>query len=667
MEAQDSQKSQTLLNRAILHGGDYNPDQWLDRPDIIDEDFRLFKLAGINTVSLGIFAWTRLEPAEGAYDFSWLDALMDRAHKENIGVILASPSGAKPAWMSQKYPEIRRCSAARVRDLQGKRHNHCYTSPKYREKIQALNTQLAKRYANHPALMLWHVSNEYGGECHCPLCQEAFRTWLKKKYGNLEALNAAWWTDFWSHRYTDWEQIESPSPQGEDGLHALVLDWRRFVDHQSLDFFRWESAPLRSLSPNIPITVNMMGTYPGLNYWNWAPYVDYISWDSYPAWHSQGFSDVDEASHTAFVHDLMRSLKKGKPWLLMESTPSQVNWRDICKLKKPGMHRLSSLQALAHGSNSVLYFQLRKGRGASEKFHGAVIDHEGSENGRVFKEVAQLGEELKGLSELCSTRYKAEAALIYDWENRWALEQYQGFNRLDRDYEAWCMRFYKALWQENIALDIPNQDQDFGSYKLLVVPWLYLLKESTAQRFKAFVEDGGILVASFGLGQVNATDLCYTGGFPGLLREFSGLWAEETDPLFPGEYNYAVPIEGNPLGLKTEGRLESVCELLNTEGAETLAVYKDNWYAGRPVLCRKRQGKGWFYYLAAKADPSFIEELISALIKEAGLVATKPAQVRGLELQKRSGPDGTWTFEMNFNDYPCQGLEAYGCRISREN
>jgi len=648
--------------RTLLHGGDYNPDQWLDRPDIVDEDFRLFPLAGANAVSLGIFAWTRLEPEDGKYDFGWLDSLMARLEKAGMAVILATPSGAKPAWMSQKYPEILRCQANRIRDLHGGRHNHCYTSPTYRRKAVEMNTRLAERYGKRPSLILWHVSNEYNGECHCPLCQDAFRAWLQKRYTTLEELNKAWWTDFWSHRLTDWSQVESPAPQGESSLHGLILDWKRFVDHQSLDFFRAESAPLRRITPNLPITVNMMGTYPGLNYWSWAPYVDIISWDNYPRWHNAETSDAEEASRVAFLHDQNRSLKSGQPWLLMESTPSQVNWQPVNRLKAPGMHRLSSLQAVAHGSDAVLYFQWRKGRGASEKFHGAVVDHVGHENTRVFQEVAEVGRDLKALSPVVGMRQSAQAAVIYDWENRWVIDELQGFNKPERDYEKACLEFHRALWRRSITCDVPNQDQPLDGYKLVAAPWLHMVKPGTAERLKAFVEGGGTLVLTFLSGWVDDTDLVFEGGMPGPLRALAGVWAEELDPLWKSQHNRAVPVVGNDLGLSGDYTIETFCEVVHAEGSEVLATYGDDWYAGRPVLTRHKFGKGEVYYLAAKVDQRFTDDLMTALAKRAGVKPVVEGLPPGVNAQKRSDGTTDFVFTMNFNNHKAAGLPPFGVK-----
>ena len=293
----------------MLHGGDYNPDQWAHIPGTVHEDFRLFKLAGINSASIGIFSWAALEPEEGLFDFGFIDDIMARAQRAKMAIILATPSGAKPNWMAQKYPEIRRmhspgANADPLREQQGHRHNHCPTSPVYREKCQIINTKLAERYGRHPALAMWHVSNEYNAGCECPLCNEVFRQWLQKKYLTLEALNQAWWSGFWAHRFTDWSQIGMTDPS----LPAMVVDRRRFDSDQMLDFFRAESAPLRAITPDVPVTVNMMGTFLPLDYWRWAKHIDVASWDAYPAYHDRPDTATRTAVQFSFAHDLNRSL-----------------------------------------------------------------------------------------------------------------------------------------------------------------------------------------------------------------------------------------------------------------------------------------------------------------------------------------------------------------------
>lgn len=308
------------LSQKLWHGADYNYEQWLDSPEILADDFRLMRLAHCNVMSVGIFSWVMLEPEEGRYEFAWLDQLMDRLAENGIAAMLATPSAAPPAWLSRQYPETRRMNEYKLREPHRRRQNFCYTSPIYREKTATLNRKLAERYGSHPALLLWHISNEYGGShCHCDLCYDAFRQWLQRRYHDLDNLNRAWWSTFWSHRYTAWEQIEPVDPS----MHALLLDWQRFTSDQAIDFYLAEIAPLRELTPDIPITTNFMLPNVGLNYWRFAEVVDIAAWDSYPRWHQS--DDVETAIQTAFIHDLHRSYKGGQPFLLMESTPSVVN------------------------------------------------------------------------------------------------------------------------------------------------------------------------------------------------------------------------------------------------------------------------------------------------------------------------------------------------------
>ncbi|MBP1177161.1 beta-galactosidase [Paenibacillus sp. FSL P2-0322] len=637
----------------MLHGADYNPEQWQHYPDVLAEDIRLMKLAKCNVMSVGIFSWVSLEPEEGVFTFEWLDRILDSFAENGIYAFLATPSGARPAWMSQKYPEVLRVEANRVRNLHGFRHNHCSTSPVYREKVRIMNTKLAERYANHPAVIGWHISNEFGGDCHCDYCQEAFRAWVEDKYGTLDKLNHAWWTTFWSHTITDWSQVESPAPHGETQVHALNLDWRRFVTDQTADFIKHEIVPLKAANPAIPVTTNLMEFFEGLNYWKFADLLDVISWDSYPTWHDREGDDSRQAAKVAMMHDIIRSIKGGKPWMLMESTPSLTNWQDVSKLKRPGMHLLSSLQAVAHGSDTVQYFQWRKSRGSSEKLHGAVVDHVGHEHTRVFGDVTEVGNALEKLEEVIGTSVPAEAAVIFDWENRWGINDSQGPRNKGVKYEETAEAHYLALWEQGVPVDVIHMDADFSKYKLLVAPMLYMVRSGVGERIQKFVENGGVFVATYWSGIVDEHDLCFLGGFPGPLRKTLGIWSEEIDGLHDHDRNHILPVEGNELDLQGEYEAVELCDLIHTEGAEVLAVYGSDFYAGRPALTVNRLGEGKAYYIASRNTGLFHSHFYRSLIDDAGI--SKALNVKlphGVNTAIRTDGVHDYIFILNFTHEP---------------
>lgn len=628
----------------ILHGGDYNPDQWQDCPEVLAEDMRLMKLANCNEMSLGIFSWSTLEPEEGRFDFSFLDKAMDDIYNAGGRVILATPSGARPAWMAQKYPEVLRVRDDGIRNEFGVRHNHCYTSPVYREKVRILDEKLAERYADHPALIAWHISNEYGGECHCPLCRAEFRKWLRKKYGTLEKLNHEWWTKFWSHTFTDWEQIVPPGPLGDTGLHGLTLDWKRFVTYQTTDFMKAEINAVRKYSHGIPITSNLMGFYPGLDYRELSKELDFVSWDNYPEWQTNN-NDIRTAQFAAMTHDLMRSLKM-QPFLMMESTPSCVNWHSYNKLKRPGVNELSSMQAIAHGSDSVLYFQWRKSRGSSEKFHGAVVDHEGTENTRVFREVAGLGKRLKKLDEIVGTVTVSDVAILYDWDNRWALEDAQGFSNQDKKYLQTLTNYYGAFWQKGIDVDMIGREDDFSKYKLIIAPMQYMIPEKTGEKLRAFVSGGGTVYFTYMTAMVNENDLCHLGGFPGAgLKDVCGLWNEEIDTLYPGESNTVRHRNGN------EYTAADYCEIIHLNGAVSLAEYKEDFYAGSPAFTVNSYGEGKTYYQAFRDDGTFFGDVIAKILADCKIGCPLDGELPyGVTVHSRTDGETTYVFVQNFTN-----------------
>ena len=635
--------------KRLLHGGDYNPDQWLDYPDILKDDLRLMKLANVNTMTVGIFAWSALEPTEGNYNFEWLDKIIDDVYNQGGRVILATPSGARPAWLSEKYPEVLRTNDRREKMLHGGRHNHCFSSPIYREKTQKMNYKLAERYGNHPALIMWHVSNEYSGDCHCELCQENFRDWLKNKYKTIENVNKAWWGPFWSHTYTDWSQIESPSSIGENAVHGLNLDWKRFVTDQTIDFYENEAKPLRELTPNVPITTNFMADtddlipFQSLNYDKFSKHVDILSWDCYPAWHNDWETTKDLATKVGFINDLYRSLKQ-QPFLIMECTPSGVNWHNVNKAKRPGMHTLASMQLLAHGSDSVLYFQWRKSRGSSEKFHGAVVDHDNSEENRVFKEVSQVGEILDKIKEIKGSMKQSKVAIIYDWENDWALKDAQGFGKESRRYPQTLQSHYKYFWDKNISVDVVTPQQDLSKYSLVVAPMMYMMTEETMDRFRDYVKNGGVLVGSYLSGLVNETDLTYLGGWPKTLQEIYGIDVKEIDTLYPKDRN-SIKFGNESF------EVVDYCTIIEAKEAEVLAKYEEDFYKNTPAITKNNLEKGKAYFIGARTNQEFLSKFYDKIVKDLDINEVEDfISEGGISIQIRENKDAKYYFVMNFTE-----------------
>ncbi len=627
----------------FLHGCDYNPEQWRDYPEVLEKDVQYMKEAHCNVVSLGIFSWASLEPEEGKYDFTFMDEVINRLTENGIYINLATPSGSRPRWLAEKYPEVLRVDNNLRKKIYGDRHNHCYTSPVYRQKITELNRRIAERYKENGNIILWHISNEYGGECHCELCQQAFREWLKEKYHHdLKQLNHAWWAHFWSNTVTDWQQIHSPVSVGVSMKHlpGLYLDWRQFITYQTTNFMQCEIDSVRSVTPDIPVTTNFMGPYQDLlDYHYMKDFVDVVSWDAYPEWHSDRGNTL-EAYSIAFAHDLHRSMKK-KPFLLMESTPSMVNWLQTAKLKRPNMHKLASLQAVAHGSDSVQYFQWRKGRGGCEKFHGAVIDHNGKGSGRVFEDVKCVGIALEQLKELAGSRTVSKVAVVYEFQNRWAIENASGFQKANKKYKRTCINHYKEFWKRGINVDVIGLNVDLSDYDVLILPMLYSVSEEYIDKIEQFVAGGGTVIATYITGYVNNTDLCYLGGFPGgKLKEVFGLIADEIDSLYDTDSNL-VEMWGKKY------RAEDYCELITPDTAQVIGCYAEDFYKGYPAVLKNKYGKGTAYYIGFRDDGAFLTDFYEHIIAEAGMKYTVLPE--GVSVHTRQSEEAVYTFVENYN------------------
>lgn len=621
----------------LAYGGDWNPEQW--DPSVWKEDISLFKAAGIDLLSINIFSWTLCQPAEDVYDFSFLDKIVELCREAGLKVCLGTATAAHPAWMASKYSDVLRVDFQGRKRKFGDRHNSCPSSPTYRKFAPKLAGKLAAHFRHEPTVVLWHVSNEYMGACYCSNCEKGFREWLKRRYQSLAALNEAWYTRFWNQTYTEWDQIVLPNAltvqwgERNTAMPALTLDFMRFNSENICECFRLEAEAIRREIPKAVITTNFMGAYRGLDYRRWAGYLDIISWDNYP-------QPGQQPALTAMLHSLMRGLKPQQPFLLMEQTPSQTNWQPYTTLKRPGEMRLLSYQAVAHGADSVMFFQMRRSRGGCEKFHGAVIEHSGRSDTRVFREVSALGQELKQLGDaILGSTIKAEVALWFDWESFWAAENAMGIcNQLN--YVEEVFKYYRALYDEHIQVDLVGPGSELSGYKILWAPVFYLVNQEVTQRIMSFVRDGGILVTTYLSGMVDDSDRVFVGGPPGPLKDILGLWVEETDVLQPEIQNELV-IKNQAPGFRTNYKCSWIFDIVRPTQAEVWALYGKEFYAGSPALTLNYFGCGSAWYLATGAEDGFLRDFNRFLCQSRGVGPVVPGIPPGVEVTQRIGLDGT--------------------------
>ena len=622
----------------IYYGGDYNPDQWPE--EVWLDDVRLMQQAGVNLVSVGIFSWSRLEPSEGDFVFEWLDRVLDRLHEGGVQVDLATATASPPPWLSHRHPEMLPVLADGVRLSHGARQHYCPSSPVYRDAARRLVEALALRYAEHPSLAMWHVGNEYG--CHVPACwcdvsAEAFRVWLRDRYGSVQGLNTAWGTDFWSQRYSTWDEILPPRRTPTWPNPTQQLDFMRFSSDALLECYEIEREILKRVTPEIPITTNFMGFFKPLDYWKWASREDIVSHDSYP-----DPADERSAVRAAMAGDLMRSLGRGRPWILMEQTTNRVNWREINVAKARGQMRLWSFQAVARGADGVMFFQWRQSRAGAEKFHSAMVPHGSVERSPTWLDVVELGRELAMLDSVHGSQGRADVAILLDWGSWWALELPSKPSirvRLMDQVDA----YYQPLFDANVTVDFAQPGDDLSGYRLVLAPNLYLVRDEAAASLVSYVEAGGTLVMSFFSGIVDPADHIRLGGYPQPFRDLLGLEVIDFHPLGDGE-DIALRLADG-----TQARGEIWSERIELTGAEVVATFASSELSGHPAITRHSPGSGTAFYLGTRPDPKTMARVLQIACSTAGVESTAEVP-QGVEALRRVARGRSFLFLLNHRD-----------------
>ncbi|MEO7981509.1 MAG: beta-galactosidase [Sporichthyaceae bacterium] len=621
----------------VAYGGDYNPEQW--PREVWDEDVRLMREAGVTVATVGVFSWALLEPAEGHFELDWLADVLDLLHANGIAVDLATGTASPPPWLSHHYPETLPRQADGTVLWPGGRQAWCPSSPVYRERSLALVSALAERFHGHPALVMWHVSNELGGHnsrCYCDVTAQAFRGWLRQRYGDLDVLNEAWGTAFWSQRYGDWDHVLPPRSAPTFPNPTQQLDFARFGSDALLECFVAERDLLHRISPGVPVTTNfmIMSHVRDMDYLRWGPELDVVSQDHYLEAH-----DPDAHVELAWSADLTRGTADGRPWFLMEHSTSAVNWQPRNVPKAPGQLARNSLAHVARGSDAVCFFQWRASRAGAEKFHSALLPHGGTDT-RVWREVVELGRTLRAIGEVAGTTVRGDVAVVVDWDARWAAEldshPTQDLTYLDRHHAL-----YRALWDAGVTVDMVRPDDDLDGYRLVLVPTLYLTTDAAATNLAGYVEAGGTALVTYWSGIVDGHDHVRLGGYPGAFRELLGITTEEFFPLREGQ---EVRLSGGVL----DGTTADVwTELLHATSAEVVSSYDDGPLAGVPALTRRRVGDGTAWYLATRTDPAGTTALVRQLCADVG-IATH--DLPGVEVVRRSGETASYLFVLNHTD-----------------
>lgn len=592
----------------LYFGVDYYPEHWPE--ERWSKDARLMAEAGFNVVRLAEFAWSQMELREGRYYFEWLDRVIEILDSRGMEVVLGTPTASPPPWLMAKGSDLFIARKDGHRATFGNRREYCPNNPVFRDYTRRIVTRMAERYAHHPAVIGWQIDNEFGDRCYCPICADAFRDWLKSHYSSLKELNERWGTAFWSHVYTDWDQIPAPLASGGSPNPGLALDYYRFASDSYVSYQQMQVDLLRERCPEHFVTHNLMGFgYDRIDYFDLAEQIDFVSWDNYPRGYRVVQPTVDPV-RAALSADTMRGLKRRNFWV-MEQQAGPTGWETVGMTPRPGELRLWAYQAIAHGADAILFFRWRTARFGTEEYWHGVLDHHGA-RGRRYEEIARVGREIRGSGEkIKGSQVRSSVALLLSYDSRFAF-QIQG-NNVAFNYERHFSHIYGALRRRHVSVDVVAPMDDLSGYDLLIAPALHVLSEASAEHLKQFVEMGGVLLLTSRSGVKDEANAVVNQPLPGLLAELCGVEVEEYDSVLEDTRN-ELAFEMTDLSLPTSAHASAWCDVLEPHGAQVVARYSQDYYAGQPAITMNQFGRGKAVYIGTVGEASLYDALVRWLL-----------------------------------------------------
>ncbi len=586
-------------------GVDYYPEHWEE--NMWEQDVLLMKKTGVRVVRLAEFAWCRIEPKEGEFDFAWLDRAVALFEKNSIDVILCTPTNCPPLWLYEKYPNAVRTSPDGGHIATGIRGHRCYNDPDFVRLSHRVVDKMTKHYASVKNVAAWQIDNELESNiCACEVCTKKYRKWLKNKYGSLDELNQRYGNVMWSGEFSDWEQIKPPTEQYNRAWlnPAYVLDYHRFASDDMIEYVKAQAEIIRRNCPNIPVTTNcwFCENMPDLHKAFKA--LDFTSYDNYPPLKIP--ESADEYYSHSFHLDFMRGVKQDNFVIMEQLSGAMGSWAPMSRTTKPGMIKGYSLQAFAHGANEVIHFRWRTAaKGAEMHWHG-LIDHS-NVPGRRFREFEDLCRTAETLTEITDTKLKSDVALIYSYDSDLALKiqpQTDGFYYYNQ-LKAWHDGFSHC----GVNVDIISENEDFTKYRVVCAPAFYVCSEEISVRMNDFVKNGGTLILTCRSAVKDKDNGCYMQQLPAMFNETAGCKVSEYDPV---GYD-RIDVYDN---IGDRYQCTSWCDVIECSTAKPILKYDASFYKSLPAGTVNEFGNGKCYYIGTVLFKSYYRELAKSILKE---------------------------------------------------